>query len=469
MANFNKDEMKDLSGGSIASTYAAREMIEPISAFHFPEKSMQARVAYQLCSDQLNLDGRPELNLATFVTTWMEPEVRKLIDENLNKNLVDQDEYPQAVKIEEHCVNMLADLLNANQNEGEQATGTSTVGSSEAIMLAGLALKKKWSDWQKARGGSTAKPNLIMGANVQVVWEKFARYFEVEPRYVKLSSKDERYIIDVEGVLELVDENTIGVAAILGSTFTGEFEPIEALNDALEKLNKKNDWQVPIHVDAASGGFVAPFIYPKLKWDFRLSLVQSINISGHKYGLVYPGVGWVLWRDHSALPEDLIFYVNYLGGNMPTFNLNFSRPSAFVIAQYYNFIRLGFEGYQKIMVNLSAISGYLTEKMAARQWFEIVSKPDALPLVAWRLSPDCPFTVFQLSERLRIAGWIVPAYTMPEGAEDVAVMRVVVREGLSEEMTNNLLTDIDVAVDFLTDSGGSQPQAPEHTHATKAC
>ncbi|XBI92529.1 hypothetical protein VPH35_029568 [Triticum aestivum] len=327
----------------ISSTFASRYVRTALPRFRMPEQSIPKDAAYQIINDELMLDGNPRLNLASFVTTWMEPECDKLIQDSVNKNYVDMDEYPVTTEFQNRCVNMIAHLFNAPIGEDETAVGVGTVGSSEAIMLAGLAFKRKWQNKMKAEGKPHDKPNIVTGANVQVCWEKFARYFEVELKEVKL--REGYYVMDPEKAVELVDENTICVAAILGSTLNGEFEDVKMLNDLLVAKNAETGWDTPIHVDAASGGFIAPFIYPELEWDFRLPLVKSINVSGHKYGLVYAGVGWVIWRNKEDLPDELIFHINYLGADQPTFTLNFSKgttPCASIIAQYYQLIRLGF-------------------------------------------------------------------------------------------------------------------------------
>jgi len=425
--------------------YGSRYVTEPVPKYTLPRRSMPADVAYRIVHDELNLDGNPALNLASFVTTWMEPEAEQLMLETLGKNYIDQDEYPQTTEIQNRCVNMLAHLFHAPDDR--TGVGTGTVGSSEAIHLAGLALKWNWRKRRRAEGKPTDRPNLLMGHNVQVCWEKFARYFEVEPRYVPLT--DRRYVLGVDEALERVDENTIAVVGILGSTYTGEYEPIEALNDALVGLNAKTGWDVPIHVDAASGGFVAPFASPELTWDFQLPLVRSINVSGHKYGLVHPGVGWVVWRSEEELPHELIFHVNYLGGDQPTFNLNFSRGANQIIAQYFNFLRLGRDGYRRIIRGLQANARYLTEQLESSGKFRMLSQLGDLPVVTFALADSDSFTVFDLSHALRERGWIVPAYTMAPNAEHIAVLRVVVREAFSRDMADMLLEDIRRAVDQL--------------------
>jgi len=370
------------------------------------------------------LEGNARLNLATFVTTWMEPQAEQLMAEAFDKNLIDKDKYPRTAAIEERCVNIISNLFHAP----DQGVGASAIGSSEAVMLAGMALKWKWRERRRAQGKPTDRPNLVLGANVQVVWEKFCRYWEVEPKYIPM--EEGRYVITPEEVLAATDENTIGVVAILGTTFTGEFEPVEAIHEALVQQNCKTGWEIPMHIDAASGGFVAPFLHRDLKWDFCLPQVKSINVSGHKYGLVYPGIGFVVWRSHEDLPEDLVFRVNYLGGDMPTFTLNFSRPGNQVVAQYHNFLRLGRAGYTQILTAIRDIATWLSSEIGNMGPFELVSDGSTIPVFAFRLKDDIKgYSAFDLSDKLREFGWQVPAYTMPEHAEKVAVLRIVIREG----------------------------------------
>ncbi|XP_040997514.1 glutamate decarboxylase-like [Juglans microcarpa x Juglans regia] len=432
------------AGEQLHSTFASRYVRAPLPKFRMPEKSIPREAAYQIINDELMLDGTPKLNLASFVTTWMEPECDKLIMASINKNYVDMDEYPVTTEIQNRCVNMIAHLFNAPVGETETAVGVATVGSSEAIMLAGLAFKRKWQAKRKLEGKPYDRPNIVTGANVQVCWEKFARYFEVELREVKLS--EGYYVMDPLKAVEMVDENTICVAAILGSTLTGEFENVKLLNKLLTKKNKDTGWDTPIHVDAASGGFIAPFLYPDLEWDFRLPLVKSINVSGHKYGLVYPGVGWVVWRSKEDLPDELIFHINYLGSDQPTFTLNFSKGSSQIIAQYYQLIRLGFEGYKNIMENCMENARVLKEGIEKMGRFEIVSKDVGVPLVAFSLKDSSKHTVFQISENLRRFGWIVPAYTMAPDAQHIAVLRVVVREEFSQSLAERLVADLERVV-----------------------
>ncbi|KAL2334309.1 hypothetical protein Fmac_015522 [Flemingia macrophylla] len=432
---------------SLCSTFASRYVRDPIPRFKMPENSTPKDAAYQIINDELMLDGTPRLNLASFVTTWMEPECEKLIMASLNKNYVDMDEYPVTTELQNRCVNIIANLFHAPINEDETAVGVGTVGSSEAIMLAGLAFKRKWQTKRKAEGKPYDKPNIVTGANVQVCWEKFARYFEVELKEVKLT--DGYYVMDPVKAVEMVDENTICVAAILGSTMTGEFEDVKLLNELLTKKNSETGWDTPIHVDAASGGFIAPFLYPDLEWDFRLPLVKSINVSGHKYGLVYPGVGWVVWRSKDDLPDELVFHINYLGSDQPTFTLNFSKGSSQIIAQYYQFIRLGFEGYKKIMENCMENTRILKERLERTGRFNIISKDIGVPLLAFSLKDNSQHTVFEISDQLRKFGWIVPAYTMPPDAEHVAVLRVVIREDFSRSLAERLAHDIEKAVKLL--------------------
>jgi glutamate decarboxylase len=378
--------------------------------------------------------------------------------ESFDKNMIDKDEYPQTAEIERRCVNMVANLFHAPV-DGD-AVGVSTIGSSEAVMLAGLAMKWQWRKRREAAGLPTDKPNMVMGSNVQVVWEKFCRYWDVEPRYVPVTTT--RFVVDPDDVMARVDENTIGVIPILGTTFTGEFEPIKEIHDRVVAYNAEHGLDIPIHVDAASGGFVAPFLHPDLEWDFRLPQVKSINVSGHKYGLTYPGLGFAIWRSKDDLPEELIFHVNYLGGDMPTFTLNFSRPGNQIIGQYYNFLRLGREGYTRIMESLRSITLYLSGEIAKMGPFEVISDGSAIPVMSFKMAPDQPFTVFHMSEQLRMGGWQVPAYTMPADATDVAVLRVVVREGFSMDLAEGLVGALHKAVDHLTQFPPLRPPEPEH-------
>lgn len=443
--------------GHFAASYGHRYMTQPVPTDRLPEQSNDASVAYQLLKDEITLDGKPAQNLATFCTTWMEPEADKLIAEGLHYNLADEDEYPHVLQIQKTCVNMLADLYHAPDTKTDGGgMGTATIGSSEAMMLAGLAMKFNWRNRREAAGKSTDKPNIIMGTNVQICWKKFGRYFDVEPKLLPLEPG--RYVVTPEQIAEAVDENTIGVCAVVGSTFTGEFEDVKAINDTLERINAENDWHIPIHVDGASGGFVAPFLYPDLEWDFRVPLVQSINISGHKYGLCYPGIGWVIWRNRAAVPEDLIFRVNYLGGEVETFTLNFSRPASGVLSQAYNFLRLGREGYTACMTALKQNADYIRERIEVTGDFDIMSDDHSLPLVAWAVKDSAPYTAFDLSDKLRERGWIVPAYTMPKHAESVACLRAVVRENMSRTLADDLVDDILWAVGELN---RTQPKLAE--------
>jgi glutamate decarboxylase len=395
------------------------------------------------------LDGSSRLNLATFVTTWMDPEAEKLMAETFDKNMIDKDEYPATAAIEQRCVCMVADLFHAEglrDDDPSSAIGVSTVGSSEAVMLGGLAMSWRW----RAKVGDRWKkrtPNLVLGSNVQVVWEKFCRYFDVEPRYLPV--EEGRYVITPEQVLEAVDEDTIGVVAILGTTYTGELEPIAEICAALDKLAADGGVDVPVHVDAASGGFVVPFLHPELEWDFRLPRVVSINVSGHKYGLTYPGIGFVVWRSAEYLPEELVFRVNYLGGDMPTFTLNFSKGGNQVIGQYYNFLRLGRSGYTQVMNSLSQTARWLGDQLRDSEHFEVIADGSAIPVIAFRLTGDRGYTEFDVSHALRAYGWQVPAYTMPDNATNVTVLRIVVREGFSADLARALKDDVITALKSL--------------------
>jgi glutamate decarboxylase len=442
---------------AINPQYARPGETSDVPRFRLPEHSMDPDTAMQVVHDEVMLDGNARLNLATFVTTWMEPQARVLMAESTDKNMIDKDEYPQTAELEMRCVNMLAHLWHAGGDE--LATGCSTTGSSEACMLGGLALKWRWRARRQAAGLPADKPNLVLGSNVQICWEKFCRYWDVEPRLVPVSS--EHTCLTPEGAAAACDENTIGVVAIMGSTFDGVYEPVAEIAAALDALERDKGIDVPMHVDGASGGFVAPFIDPKVRWDFRVKRVQSINASGHKYGLVYPGVGWVVWRDRSALPEELVFHVDYLGGDMPTFALNFSRPGAQIIAQYYSFLRLGHEGYTTVMQSLRDTAVGLADEIAKIGPFELLSEGKELPVFAFRLRDEVTgYTVYDVSEALRAGGWLVPAYRMPANIEDIAVLRIVVRNGFSYDLGRLLLAELGRVVKRLEKTGGaSVPEA----------
>lgn len=426
------------------TAYGSRYFNKSIPKYEMQKEGMPAQAAYQLIHDELNLDGNPALNLASFVTTWMEPEADKLMIETIDKNYVDNDEYPQTQKIEERVVNMLARLFNAP--EECNSLGTAAIGSSEAIMLGLLAHKWKWRERRKAEGKSIDKPNIVMGADVHTVWEKFARYFDVELKLIPL--QEDLYTITTEDVASEIDENTIAVGVVVGTTFTGQMDPVGGINKLLLEIKKDKGWDIPIHVDGASGGFIAPFLYPDLEWDFRLEQVRSINVSGHKYGLVYPGVGWVIFKDKTDIPEDLIFNINYLGGNMSNYSLNFSKASNTIIAQYYNFIRLGFQGYKDIINNMMENARYMAGELEKTGIFEVINQELHFPLVTVKLK-NTDYTVFQLSDKLREKGWIVPAYTLPKNADDIAVLRMVIKENFGRDMVDDFLDDINKACTSL--------------------
>jgi glutamate decarboxylase len=417
-----------------------------LSAHKLPDKGIGLDNAYELISSELLLDGQARLNLATFVTTWMPSIAGRLMAQTAEKNMIDKDEYPQTAQIEARCVNVLADLWNSP--EAEKATGCSTTGSSEACMLGGLALKWRWRERTRAAGKPTDRPNLVMGADVQVCWEKFCRYWDVEPRIVPMEG--EQYHLGPEQAVAGCDENTIGVVAILGSTFDGGYEPIKEIAAALDDLEQERGLDIRIHVDAASGGFVAPFIQPELEWDFRIHRVQSINASGHKFGLVYPGIGWALWRTREALPRDLVFDVNYLGGNMPTFALNFSRPGSQVIAQYFMFASLGRSGYRQVIQGAQNVALYLSGGIADMGPYQLLSDGSDLPVFAFTLAPRVEnYTVFDVSDRMRQRGWLIPAYTFPANRQDLSVLRIVVRAGMTHEMADLLLEHLREQTEFL--------------------
>ncbi len=446
----------------VADEYAATAASGPLPKYRIPDQSSDPRVVYDLVRDELFMDGNSRQNLATFCTTFADDEVRQLMDLSIDKNMIDKDEYPQTAEIEQRCVHMLADLWHAPRSW--QTTGCSTTGSSEACMLGGLALKWKWKKRREAQGKPTDKPNFVCGP-VQVCWEKFARYFDVEIRQVPLD--DSSLGMRPEQLAAYCDENTIGVVATLGITFTCVYEPVQALASALDQLQRDIGLDIPIHVDAASGGFIAPFIQPELEWDFRIDRVKSINASGHKYGLAPLGVGWVVWRSTEDLPDDLIFWVDYLGGNMPTFALNFSRPAGEIIAQYYMLLRLGREGYRRVQQACADTAQALADGLAKLEALELVyDGRGALPAVCYKLRhPEASnFTLYDLSDRVRMRGWQIASYKLPPGREHTIVQRILIRRGVSRDMVDLLLADIRHALAHFAKNPVLQSEAGPSFH-----
>jgi glutamate decarboxylase len=444
-------------------TYAARYFDREVPKHRVPEQGMPADVAYQLVHDELELDGNPMLNLATFVTTWMEPDADRLALQTLNKNLVDQDEYPQSQAIHERVVSMLADLFNAPAEC--DPVGTATVGSSEAIMLGMLAHKRAWQNRRRKAGEAAERPNLVMGADVHTCWEKFTNYFEVEARVAPM--RDGSFVLTADDVAARVDENTIAVAGLLGTTYTGQMDELGAIDDLLARLESERGWRIPMHIDAASGGFIVPYTKPQLQWDFRLAHVRSINVSNHKFGLVYPGMGTVIFRDRSDLPEELVFHINYLGGDMPNYSLNFSRPANTVILQYYNFLRLGQDGYRRVMGNVMDNARHLRSGIERIDGLEAIGDGDTFPIVALRATDPAELDVYALSDELRKHGWIVPAYTLPPDAQHVSVLRMVVKENLSRDLADLLLAHVGEAISRLRREAG--PAGPSGEARQPVC
>ncbi len=431
--------------------FGNRFITEEVPSKDFPEGGMPAEDAMRLVFEDVALEGLPIRNLATFVTTWMEPQAQKLIAFNLHRNFIDHAEYPRTAEIEQRCIRMLADLFHAPG----PTTGARTQGSSEAIMLGSLSLKWKWRQRREAAGESTDNPNLVFGGDVHVVWEKFCRYFDVEPRIVPLQPG--KYTIGPEDVEPHLDENTIGVAAVLGTTFTGHKDDIVGINDLLGRVEQERGLVIPLHIDAASGGFVWPFLYPDSQWDFRLDRVRSINVSGHKFGLVFPGIGWLIFREESDLAEDLVFTENYLGKADKTFTLNFSTGSAMVLAQYYNFVRYGRAGYEYIMRNMQKNAEVLAENLHDMGHFDLIGEDkEQLPLVAWKLKDNSVYDEFDIAWQLSAErGWMVPAYTLPPNAQNETIMRALVKQTMSREHVDTLARDIEQACATLERKGGT--------------
>jgi glutamate decarboxylase len=440
LVNFKKEN-------TYSDVYAESPTVGAIPKYKMGEESNDPAAIKDLLLDELLLDGNAKQNLSTFCQTNLEPEIHDIMDKCIDKNMIDKDEYPQTAEIENRCVHILADLWNSP--DSADTIGCSTTGSSEAAMLGGLALKWKWREKRIKEGKPTDKPNIITGP-VQICWHKFARYFDVEIREIPMEHG--RLLMSAEEVLKRVDENTIGVVPTLGVTFTLQYEDVKAVSDALDKLQKETGLDIPIHVDGASGGFIAPFIQKDLVWDFRLPRVKSINTSGHKFGLSPLGVGWVVWREKTDLPEGLIFDVNYLGGNMPTFALNFSRPGGQIISQYFNLLRYGRKGYAQIQQACLDHGIYIAQEVEKTGLFDLLyDGKSGIPGAAWMLKKgvDVGFDLYDLTDRMRTRGWQVASYSLPANCEDMVIQRVLIRHGFSHDMAELFIGDLKRSIEYL--------------------
>ena len=440
-------DTKDKTQEGDVSIFGSKVMREPAPAERIPQHRTRAEIAYQMVKDETFPQTQPRLNLATFVTTYMDDYGTKLMNEAVGINYIDETEYPRVAVMCGRCINMVANMWNTPE-KGDWKTGAVGIGSSEACMLGGVAAWLRWRERRKAEGKPYDKPNLIMSTAYQVVWEKFCQLWQIEMRTVPITH--EHITLDIDAALDMCDENTICIVPIMGVTWTGMNDDVEALNTALDEFNGRTGYNIPIHIDAASGGFILPFLNPEKKWDFRLKWVYSISTSGHKYGLVYPGLGWVVWKDKKYLPKDMSFSVNYLGASISQVGLNFSRPAAQILAQYYNFIHLGVEGYTEIHSNSMDIAKYCHKAIGKMPCFKNYSGTLENPLFIWTMDPDyekgAKWTLFDLQDKLMQSGWMVPAYTMPKDIEDMVVMRIVVRQGMSRDMADMLIEDITNAV-----------------------
>lgn len=453
----DKYTLNDVRQESLDDVYASRDESGALPSRHIPDNEHTAKSTYISIRDELMLDGNARQNLATFCQTWIEDEVHDLMDACVNKNLVDKDEYPQTAELEQRCIRMLANLWNSP--EGDTTMGTATIGSSEAAILGALALLRRWQARRKAEGKPYDKPNLVTGP-VQICWVKFCRYWDVEHREIPM--EDGRLIMNAEEAIKRCDENTIGVVPTFGVTFTGQYEPVEEVCNALDDFERKTGMDIPVHVDGASGAFLAPFIEPDTLWDFRLPRVKSINGSGHKFGLAPLGTGWIVWRTKEDLPEELIFWVNYLGGNLPTININYSRPGGQIVAQYYNFLRLGKEGYTRIHKACYDTTFYIVDELDKMGLFKMIyNGVNGIPAACWTLKNDPGFTLYDLSDRLRMRGWQVPAYSLPANQTSLVVMRVLIRHGVSRDLATLLITDMKNAIEYLTKNPPSKSQTEE--------
>ncbi len=478
MSNPLRSKEAEERAGYASPIFGAQAADIQMPVDHLNDDPVEPRVASELIREYLSTEGNAHQNLATFVQTYMEPEAVDLMADTLEKNAIDKDEYPMTADLENRCVAIVEDLWNADPDE--EPMGTSTVGSSEGCMLGGLAMLFRWKELATAAGvdiHTAQRPNLVISAGYQVCWEKFCRYWDIELRAVPL---DEKHLsLDADAAVAQIDDHTIGVVAILGITYTGRYDDVAALDRAIEAYNRGTQIPVRIHVDGASGAMVAPFVEPDLKWDFRLPNVWSISTSGHKYGLVYPGVGWVVWRSKEALPEDLVFEVSYLGGTEATMAINFSRSASQIVAQYYTFMRNGFEGYRQIQERTLAVARHLADEIEKMGIFEMLEKATEIPILCWRLADDANkhWSLYDLGDRLRMHGWQVPAYPLPENMQDVTVQRIVARADLSMTLADELLHDMEVEIENLDtvasvarggDADLSQIRRPNFDHSGRS-
>ena len=473
MAHMNTESVREMNKrtGAASPIFGTVAADEGMPVAQFGRQPVAPQVAAEMIREYLSTEGNAHQNLCTFVQTYMEPEAVQLMSETLEKNAIDKDEYPMTADLENRCVAMLGSLWHARAEE--KPMGTSTVGSSEACMLGGLGMLFRWKKLAKAAGVevySERRPNLVISSGYQVCWEKFCRYWDIEMRCVPM---DEKHLtLNLETVMDHVDEYTIGIVAILGITYTGRYDDVAGLDALVGEYNLKAAVPVRIHVDGASGAMVAPFIEPDLKWDFRLENVWSISTSGHKYGLVYPGIGWVLWRSAKALPEDLIFWVSYLGGEEATMVINFSRSAAQIVAQYYVFMRNGFEGFKEIHQRTMDVAHYLVDEIKGMGIFEMLEEATEIPILCWRLADagNVPWTLYDLDDRLRMHGWQIPAYPLPPDMEDVTCQRIVCRADLSMALAMKFVRDMKSEIAHLdslqkSNAEGAPKQSAHFDHS----
>ncbi len=415
--------------------------------------SIESNVAFNLIYEELELETNEKQNLATFCQTYMEPEADLLIKTSLSKNAIDKTEYPKVTDFENRCLKIIEHLWH-----GENTLGTSTIGSSEACMLAGINMKKRW---QKANPNLT-KPNLIISSCYQVCWEKFAVYFDVELKIIPISKYN--ISLDIDAALNLIDENTIGIVAIAGVTYTGLIDDIKYLDTQLTKYNSTANFKLYIHVDAASGGLYLPFIKPDIIWDFRLNNVISINASGHKSGLTYPGIGWILFKNNLHVEQEILFDVAYLGGSVSTMGINFSHSASHIVAQYYNFSRFGFSGYKKIHQKTHDVAKYIYTELKKLNIFSFINHAENMPVLCYSLKENVNFNLYALSDELLKNSWQVPTYELPCNLEKITIQRIVIRADLSFEYAQNLINDIKNAVVKLEKNQTSVAKSPTFIH-----
>eukprot|EP00511_Aplanochytrium_stocchinoi_P009187 CAMPEP_0204863496 /NCGR_PEP_ID=MMETSP1348-20121228/3354_1 /ASSEMBLY_ACC=CAM_ASM_000700 /TAXON_ID=215587 /ORGANISM="Aplanochytrium stocchinoi, Strain GSBS06" /LENGTH=570 /DNA_ID=CAMNT_0052013835 /DNA_START=95 /DNA_END=1807 /DNA_ORIENTATION=+ len=474
--------------------YASRVCDESLQDDRLVEVGFPARYCLREVEDMHSLDFSQNLNTSSYVNVVAEPEEEEVALMGLKVNLADQTVYPASFRMHNKCVNIVANLWNCPKpkdfdNNGGTYAGAGTVGSTEACLLSGLALKFRWRKWYARKYNKSEeevlsiRPNLVISTLYQAAWEKLFKYFDIIPKFVRPSYKEMK--IDPEKVGALIDEHTMGVVCIMGNHYSGHYDRVDLVDAIVEKVNKEKGLEVGIHVDAASGGFVAPFQEYLPPWDFRLKNVMSISASGHKFGEAVCGTGWLVWRQKERLAEHVAISVSYLGGHADSYTLNFSRPAAGLYSQMYKFFRLGREGYTQITENMMAVAKYIRDEIKGMKGedgvtplFEILDDGDkgCLPVVAAMLNPDLhlPFDDVDLQYALVQGHWYVSGYAMAfehptqktqlalfhDQVSSKTMFRIVVKSNLTIRLAEHLVETFHGAIKYLFEHGEGYSHFP---------